>query len=136
MSVLFHLTEIAQMTNISTKLLAREDEFIEYKPLNFFCGTYNVNGKYPDESLKSWLFVNNKKPIDVYAIGFQEIVGLNTTSFLLKSDWLERERYWSEAVHAALCGADEPETIKSASLPKYKFITKIRMYGIFLLVYM
>jgi hypothetical protein len=39
------------------------------------------------------LFVDekNSKQADLYAIGLQEVVDLNTQSFLLQADWAQRE---------------------------------------------
>jgi len=43
--------------------------------------------------LRAWLFVDekNSKQADLYAIGLQEVVDLNTQSFLLQADWAQRE---------------------------------------------
>lgn len=94
--------------------------------LKVFCGTFNVNAKYPSEDLRAWLFVD-PKPVDVYAIGLQEVVDLNTSSFLLQSDWLERENAWVEAINSALIDKEADKN--------YILVEKIRMFGLLLLVY-
>jgi phosphatidylinositol-bisphosphatase len=56
------------------QLLKREDEFIERVGVTVLCGTWNVNGKMPTESLAPWLSPSGGEPAaDVYVVGFQEL---------------------------------------------------------------
>jgi phosphatidylinositol-bisphosphatase len=106
-------------------LIELEDEFIEHKPINIFCGTFNLAGQDPSESLAPWL-KNDNTEIDVYAIGFQEIVDLTTTSLLLKTDWAKKEAAWTDAVNNQLLNSN-PRS--------YKLISTVRMFGLYLLLY-
>ncbi|KAI9596346.1 hypothetical protein BDF19DRAFT_28950 [Syncephalis fuscata] len=54
---------------VSKQLLDREEEFTERSPIRVFTGTWNVNGRYTDESLDSWLRMTEQ--FDIYAIGFK-----------------------------------------------------------------
>eukprot|EP01117_Protostelium_nocturnum_P016749 TRINITY_DN6701_c0_g1_i1.p1 TRINITY_DN6701_c0_g1~~TRINITY_DN6701_c0_g1_i1.p1 ORF type:complete len:1212 (-),score=389.34 TRINITY_DN6701_c0_g1_i1:62-3697(-) len=63
------------------QLRSRENEFTEYKPYTVYVGTYNIGGMAPNsENLGQWLGNINPSPSepDVYVIGFQEVVSLNT----------------------------------------------------------
>jgi hypothetical protein len=112
---------------INQKLLLQEDKYIDYKPLKIFCGTYNVAAHDPDESLAPWLQISNDTEIDIYAIGFQEIVDLNTTSLLFQQNWDEKEMYWTNYIN---------EILLSPKLKrKYKQVQRGRMFGLYLLLY-
>lgn len=119
---------MTELRNLNKRLLELEDKYIEHRPINVFCGTYNVAGENPDESLASWLRINDKE-IDVYAVGFQEVVDLTTTSLLLKTDWNEKETAWTDAVNEELLN---PKNFKSK---KYKLLSRLRMFGLYLLLY-
>jgi hypothetical protein len=108
------------------------DECFKVKNLRVYCGTFNVNGKQPDEHLTSWLCLPNDKqqqPVDIYAIGFQELVDLTTTNLLLR-DSGEREAAWIEAINAVLLN---DKHFKSSV--KYVLYEKLKMFGLFLFVY-
>jgi hypothetical protein len=74
--------EIDEEDDFATQLRSRQAEFIETQPLTIFIGTWNVNGKPPGEDLSSWLMNITPSPNlpDIYAIGFQEVVGLTAKS--------------------------------------------------------
>lgn len=61
--------------SVQSALLARRNEYSTPRNLKFFSGTWNVNGKLPDDSLDAWLFPGDLTA-DIYAIAFQEIVEL------------------------------------------------------------
>ncbi|RMZ94501.1 Type II inositol 1-4-5-trisphosphate 5 [Brachionus plicatilis] len=114
-----------EKTLIKQELSLYEEEYIKYKNLRIFCGTYNVNGRMPDESLSPWIKLNSKE-IDIYAIGFQELVDLNTTNLLIKNDI--NEQLWTAYIETELSDT------RSKKL-KYHLLTKSRMFGLFLLIY-
>jgi phosphatidylinositol-bisphosphatase len=114
--------------NLNQRILLKEDQYTKFKDLRIYCGTYNVNGKSPDEFLSPWLCIDES--IDIYAIGFQEVVDLTTTSLLLKTDWAEKEESWTNYVNDELL---DSKNFKSN--PNYKLVSKIRMFGLYLLVY-
>ena len=57
---------------IEQQIKQREAEFTENRTASVFCGTYNVNAKtIADEDvrqLESWLFSDNEKTADIYAV--------------------------------------------------------------------
>lgn len=85
-----------------------------------------MNSKSPNEDLKAWLF-SSTETVDIYSIGFQEVVDLNTSSFLLQSDWAERESSWIAAINKELINPEENLN--------YILKEKIRMFGVLLLIY-
>lgn len=126
--------------NFSHKLAERESQYMTTEELRIFCGTFNVNGKHPDEDLRPWFFLN-QDPVDIYAIGFQEVVELSTTSYMLQSDWAERELRWIQVIDNELCNCTEESfnlkafLRKSKRPPKYRRVVKYRMFGLLLLIY-
>lgn len=105
--------------------------------MRVFCGTFNLNGKSPEEDLRPWLFPNQQR-VDVYAVGFEEVVDLSTTSYLLQSDWLEREQRWIKACDEVLCSDSSAAKffLSMGRKPvKYRRIVKYRMFGIMVLIY-
>ena len=65
------------------------NEYSSTQNVSFFVGTWNLNGKPPDERLDSWLFPLKTNPADIYMIAFQEIVEL-TASQILQTDPAKR----------------------------------------------
>ena len=90
---------------IVEKLKLIEEEYTEIDKLKVYCGTFNVNGRICDESLNPWLCLNEISEkssvgsnVDIYAIGFQELVDLTTTNLLLSSSSVESELAWINAI--------------------------------------
>lgn len=132
---------MSRQNDMRLLMAERENEYISKEEVRVFCGTFNANGKSPDEDLRSWLFLHEREA-DVYAIGFQEVVDLSTTSYLLQSDWLEREQRWINAVDVELCNNERNSfsnlksfLSKNKKPVKYRRIVKYRMFGILLLIY-
>lgn len=112
---------------IKEELKLVQEKYIIHKSLRIYCGTFNVNGKPPDESLAPWLCLNDKH-IDIYAIGFQELVDLTTVNLLKQND--SAELCWIYQIEKEICNE------KSLRLKaKYKQVCKIRMFGLFLVIY-
>jgi hypothetical protein len=78
--------------SVHAALQARVNEFSQPRHVTIFSGTWNLNGKPPDEALDSWLFPDNTTPADIYAIAFQEIVELNAQQ-ILQTDPAKRRRW-------------------------------------------
>ncbi|CAF0886229.1 unnamed protein product [Brachionus calyciflorus] len=112
---------------IKKELSLFEEEYIKYKNLRIYCGTFNVNGRQPDEGLSPWLILN-ADDIDIYAIGFQELVDLTTTNLLIKNDI--NEQLWQNSIETELLNS---KNFKSKS--NYHLLCKIRMFGLFLIIY-
>lgn len=91
---------------IDKQLKKRELEFTEYRTATIFCGTYNVNAKViADEDvrqLEGWLFAENEKPADIFAVGFQEIVDLNAVNVAMDGKSQQRAQAWQEKLTQAL----------------------------------
>lgn len=54
--------------------------------LDIFIGTWNVAGQQPPTEISSWLFPNEQRGgegVDMYVLGFQEIVDLNATNMII-----------------------------------------------------
>jgi hypothetical protein len=112
-----HISQEA--TKYVSQLKQNEDKYMNEIPLKIFCGTYNLNGKTIDESLFSWFCKHEH--CDLYVLGFQELCELNTTSFIMSSDWNERE-------------ASLLESLKK-DLGSKELVGKVRLWGIALFVY-
>eukprot|EP01133_Synstelium_polycarpum_P001192 gene1192-1373_t len=86
---------------IQNKLKDREPEFTEKRNMVIFCGTWNVNGKKPQESLDAWLKTDaaTQGEPDIYAIGFQE---LDLTAEALLLGDTTRSLPWEAAIMASL----------------------------------
>ncbi|GFR78438.1 synaptojanin-1 [Elysia marginata] len=105
-------------------------------------GTYNVNGgkhyrsiAYKHQSLADWLLdahkarpndlvggVNYEKPVDIFAVGFEEIVDLNASNIMSASTTNARE--WQK------------EVLKTISREhKYVMLTSIQLVGVVLYIF-
>lgn len=104
------------------ELCTRFTQFTERSSLKVACGTYNVNGGkhfrsvvYKDVSLADWLLdaykIANEKAlvgddgaadidVDMYAIGFQEIVDLNASNIVAASS--ENAKAWADELQKVL----------------------------------
>jgi inositol polyphosphate 5-phosphatase INPP5B/F len=69
-------------------------------------GTFNVNGKYPDASIRSWVQGDQQSTAgqlddpDIFVFGFQEL-DLSTGALLYSTSTL-LEATWTEAIFSAL----------------------------------
>ncbi|RUS89988.1 hypothetical protein EGW08_002255, partial [Elysia chlorotica] len=100
-------------------------------------GTYNVNGgkhyrsiAYKHQSLADWLLdahkthpgVDYEKPVDIFAVGFEEIVDLNASNIMSASTTNARE--WQK------------EVVKTISREhKYVMLTSIQLVGVVLYIF-
>ncbi|XP_059142806.1 inositol polyphosphate 5-phosphatase OCRL-like [Physella acuta] len=112
---------VSNREKVVRQLLAdKETEFTDLKSFKVFCGTWNVNGQSPAESLHKWMVVDDEPP-DIYAIGFQEL-DLSKEAFIFSESPKEAE--WQNAVKSYL----HPKA-------KYKKVKSVRLVGILLIVY-
>lgn len=105
-----HSVDVCKLQWIEKQLKSRVSEISDSRPLSVFCGTWNVNNKVLSDncSLSDWLLPAETAMSDVYAIGFQEIVGLNARNVMLDgSKSVERCHYWQEAVLSCLESSGE-----------------------------
>ncbi|KAK3104004.1 hypothetical protein FSP39_023595 [Pinctada imbricata] len=127
-------------------MVTSQDEYIDINNLRVFVGTWNVNGgkhfrsvAHKHESISDWLLdaakihneknqdgvdrsVDWEKPIDVYAIGFEEMVDLNASNIVSVSTTNARE--WQK------------ELTKTLSRDhKYVVLTSVQLVGVVLYVF-
>ncbi|XP_055376290.1 synaptojanin-1 [Condylostylus longicornis] len=131
-------------TPVLREMCKRHKSFVKNKQMRVAVCTYNVNGgkhfrsvAYKD-SLDDWLLASqyfrrgslidvtdeseSEVPIDVYAIGFQEIVDLNTSNIVASST--ENAKIWAEELLRTLCNHDP-----------YVLLTYQQLVGVCLYVY-
>nr|XP_031862893.1 uncharacterized protein CI109_001367 [Kwoniella shandongensis]KAA5529965.1 hypothetical protein CI109_001367 [Kwoniella shandongensis] len=82
--------------SVHSALKARVNEYSSTRVITIFSGTWNLNGKAPDEALDSWLFPPNTPEPDIYQIAFQEIVEL-TAGQILQTD-PAKKRMWEKYI--------------------------------------
>ncbi|GAV00951.1 hypothetical protein RvY_11731 [Ramazzottius varieornatus] len=109
----FNLRQVPEF--LLSPLFRRMDEFSQTTPLTFWVGTWNVNGgkhtkstAYKDRPLDDWLLdcaslsqqegknfldpsFNVDKPVDVFSVGFEEIVDLNASNIMAASTTNQRQ---------------------------------------------
>lgn len=111
-------------TTVLREMCRRYNEYVKPKQIRVAVGTYNVNGGkhfksvvYKD-SLEDWLLDSHALarskslvdvshpqdgsaiPVDIYAIGFQEIVDLNASNIMAASS--ENAKSWAEELQRAI----------------------------------
>ncbi|OUM69912.1 hypothetical protein PIROE2DRAFT_37867, partial [Piromyces sp. E2] len=84
---------------------------------SLFIGTWNVNGRNPDCSLKEWLNSYKNKAPDIYVIGLQEM-DLSKEAYIVSNN--EKENQWSEKIEEGI----------NTSSKKYVKIVSQQMVGI------
>ena len=114
-------------------LLCRIPQFSNKKKLEIFCGTWNVNDKiYPDgeSKLRDWIYPNeNASAADIFAIGLQEVVDLNTMNVVISNQKaLERKLYWQGLIEDSLNSIDN-------GCYEYTLIFQKHLVGLMLFVY-
>ncbi|KAG5177774.1 inositol 5-phosphatase [Tribonema minus] len=115
---------------ISNKLRERKEQFARSKPMNIFCGTFNVNGKKEaGADIGQWLRWKRKaggSDPDIYAIGFQEIVDLNAVNVAVtNTNSQQRSLLWRAAIQQYL------DTLES----KYYLVEHLPLVGVMLCVF-
>ncbi|WVQ93452.1 hypothetical protein IAU59_000526 [Kwoniella sp. CBS 9459] len=82
--------------SVQAALSARVNEYSRTRTISIFSGTWNLNGKAPDEALDAWLFPPNTPEADIYMIAFQEIVELNASQILQTDP--AKKRIWEKFI--------------------------------------
>lgn len=131
--------------HVLREMCRRASEYTTPVPIRVAVGTYNVNGGkhfrsvvYKDVSLSDWLLdshvihagalvnVNQTEdedaPIDIFAIGFEEIVDLNASNIVAASS--ENARSWAEELSKTL-SRDRP----------YALITYQQLVGVCIYIF-
>jgi len=102
---------------VAKQLAIEQPKFIELKKINIFIGTWNVNGRNPDCSLKEWLNSYKNKTPDIYVIGLQEM-DLSKEAYIVNNN--EKENQWCEKIEEGINTANK----------KYVKIASQQMIGI------
>ncbi|KAK4470475.1 hypothetical protein MN116_006026 [Schistosoma mekongi] len=140
-----------------TNILHKYSEFIQIQNLRLFVGTWNVNGgkhfrsvAHKHECVTDWLLdlaqtINPKtnwgykspdfddsdelnKPIDIFAVGFEEIVDLTTSNIVAGSKPSANQRDWGIFLQRHLNrDADEQDS--------YLLITSVQLVGVCLFLF-
>ena len=86
---------------LQNQLQEREAEYVERQDITVFVGTWNVNGKPPQESLDGWLLPSaaGEKQAELYAVGFQEL-DLSANALLLNDT--SKSVLWEDAISRSL----------------------------------
>ncbi|XP_023247557.1 synaptojanin-1 isoform X2 [Copidosoma floridanum] len=127
--------------NILHEMCKRYKEYVNTKKIKVAVATYNVNGGkhfrsvvYKEETLSDWLLDVAKKsdasshiqidndPVDIFAIGFEEIVDLNASNIVAAST--ENTKAW----------ADELQKVISRDC-EYVLVTYQQLVGVCLYIY-
>ncbi|ORX44222.1 hypothetical protein BCR36DRAFT_586342 [Piromyces finnis] len=107
---------------ISKQLAIEQPKFTDLKKINIFIGTWNVNGRDPECSLKGWLNSYKHKIPDIYVIGLQEM-DLSKEAYIVSNN--EKENHWSEKIEEGINSLNK----------KYVKIASQQMVGICVFVY-
>ncbi|KAI8894695.1 Endonuclease/exonuclease/phosphatase [Globomyces pollinis-pini] len=107
---------------MAKELRGQKEQFCSYSDLKIFCGTWNVAGENPSESLRPWLGTLPGETPDIYILSFQEM-DLSTEAFLVYDN--SKEGIWSYEIEKAL-GVQE--------VPYTKVISK-QLVGMLILIY-
>lgn len=129
-------------SNVLREMCKRYRDFVNTKKLRVSIGTYNVNGGkhfrsvvYKDVTLSDWLLDAHKQspslveqenddyPVDIFVIGFEEIVDLNASNIMAASS--ENAKAWAEELQKVLSRDHE-----------YVLLTYQQLVGVCLYVFM
>ncbi|KAI9217856.1 hypothetical protein BC828DRAFT_408119 [Blastocladiella britannica] len=104
----------------------RADEYTSQVQLTIHVGTYNVNGKLPQEPIETWLRADALPDVhpDIFAIGFQEIVEL-TAGQIVSADPGKRMLWQEELV----------KTIRKCHGPDYVLVCDGQLVGAAILIF-
>ncbi|XP_043228770.1 synaptojanin-1-like [Amphibalanus amphitrite] len=129
--------------NLLRAMCMSQDEYTSPRTLRVCVGTYNVNGgkhfrsvAYKNQNLADWLLdapriargrelvddSEEEPPVDIFAVGFEEIVDLNASNIMAASS--ENARLWGE----------ELQKVVSRDRP-YVPLTSVQLVGVALFVF-
>eukprot|EP01041_Mallomonas_annulata_P002723 gene2723-5362_t len=114
---------------VQKQMKQRISEYTTGTSLTVFCGTWNVNNKIlleTESTLERWLFPIEQPDIDIFCIGFQEIVELNAVNVAIDGKKsAQKTLYWQDKIR---------ETLSSRSTV-YKQLMAKNMVGVLLCMY-
>ena len=129
--------------DISNELITKKKEFTNYKDFHIFIGTYNLSGKTIDNAIDivDWLLSYKENPLDnnnnnlnsvspeFYILGFEEIVDLNSTNLLIKSNTDKKNKL------KTLINNLFVTTFKSSNNDSYQFMKDLDLIGLYVLIF-
>ena len=128
-------------TPFQHSLCEKWPEYSKHEPLRVGIGTYNINGGkhfrsvvYKDVSLDNWLIPNHTelisidetKPIDIYAIGFEEMVDLDAKNIMNTCG--DNAKQWCQELTSTLNNNNKIDC-------QYSLVTYTQLVGVCLYVY-
>ena len=125
------------------KLLTRKNEYTKYQDFHIFIGSYNLSGKSIDNAIDivNWLISYKDNPLDnnlnlnsispeFYILGFQEIVDLNSTNLLIKSNTEKRNKIKTLINNLLITSFQN-----SNKTDKYQLMKEIDLVGLYILIF-
>ena len=102
--------------------------------------TFNANGKKPKAELDitSWLMEDSgdgAAVVDVYAVGFQEIVPLQVQKVLKVQDVERDARMWDEKILRCLNNKTSSRNNSDGTVEKYVKITSMQLVGVYITIF-
>ena len=102
--------------------------------------TFNANGKKPkaDLDITSWLMEDGgdgAAVVDVYAVGFQEIVPLQVQKVLKVQDVERDARMWDEKILRCLNSKASSRNNSDGTVEKYVKITSMQLVGVYITIF-
>ena len=129
--------------DINMKLLTRKNEYTKYQDFHIFIGSYNLSGKSIDNAIDivNWLISYRDNPLDnnlnlnsispeFYILGFQEIVDLNSTNLLIKSNTEKRNKIKTLINNLLITSFQN-----SNKTDKYQLMKEIDLVGLYILIF-
>ena len=129
--------------DINMKLLTRKNEYTKYQDFHIFIGSYNLSGKSIDNAIDivNWLISYKDNPLDnnlnlnsispeFYILGFQEIVDLNSTNLLIKSNTEKRNKIKTLINNLLITSFQN-----SNKTDKYQLMKEIDLVGLYILIF-
>ena len=126
---------------INYELLNRKNEYTKFQDISMFIGTYNLSGKNLDNAIDvvTWLLSYKENPLnsgnlnnltpDFYILGFQEIVDLNSTNLLIKSNTDKKDKLKTIIFNLL------KTTLQSSNTDKYQLMKELDLIGLYVLVF-
>ena len=126
---------------INYELLNRKNEYTRFQDISMFIGTYNLSGKNMDNAIDvvTWLLSYKENPLnndnlnnltpDFYIIGFQEIVDLNSTNLLIKSNTDKKDKLKTIIFNLL------KTTLQSSTTDNYQLMKELDLIGLYVLVF-
>ncbi|VEU36733.1 unnamed protein product [Pseudo-nitzschia multistriata] len=114
----------------------RAREFTEYRQSTIFVGTWNVNAKGKEESLREWIcgdWMRHNLMPDIVVVGFQEIVDLNAVNVAVGNKTEQRTQYWSDQLLQTLNPSHNQHGQPLA--PQYSLVMQRSLVGLLICLF-